>query len=65
MTAFAIAGIRMHVAAVHDNVGHIKHRLDLLMTRFPRVRMVLFSELAAFAVAFEVYDGPAETAERA
>jgi hypothetical protein len=30
---FAIAGVQMHVAAVHDNVGAMKHRLDLLMAR--------------------------------
>jgi len=48
MTPFAIAGIQMHVSAGHDNVGHMKHQLDLLMARFPWVQMVVFSELAAF-----------------
>jgi predicted amidohydrolase len=48
MTPFAIAGIQMHVAATHENVGHMKHQLDLLMARFPWVQMVVFSELAAF-----------------
>jgi predicted amidohydrolase len=45
---FAIAGVQMHVAAVHDNVSAMRHRLDLLMARFPWVQMVLFSELAPF-----------------
>ncbi len=48
MTPFAIAGLQLHVAAVHENVSHMKHQLDLLMGRFPWVQMVMFSELAAF-----------------
>lgn len=46
MTPFAIAGIQMHVAALHSNVEAMIHRLDLLMTHFPWTQMVLFSELA-------------------
>ena len=48
MTRFAIAGLQLHVAAVHENVSHMKHQLDLLMSRFPWVQMVMFSELAPF-----------------
>ncbi|WP_299616069.1 carbon-nitrogen hydrolase family protein [Pelagibius sp.] len=48
MTPFAIAGVQMHVAAVHDNVKEMRHRLDVLMARFPWTQMVLFSELAPF-----------------
>jgi predicted amidohydrolase len=48
MTPFAIAGVQMHVAALHDNVGALRHRLDILMARFPWTQMVLFSELAPF-----------------
>ena len=48
MVPFAIAGVQMHIAAVHDNVDAIKHRVDLLMARFPWVQMVVFSELAPF-----------------
>ena len=48
MIPFAIAGVQMHVAAVHDNVSAMRHRLDLLMARFPWVQMVVFSELAPF-----------------
>lgn len=48
MVPFAIAGIQMHVAAVHDNVSAMRQRVDLLMGRFPWVQMVLFSELAPF-----------------
>jgi deaminated glutathione amidase len=46
LVPFAIAGVQMHVAAVHDNIAAMRHRLDLLMARFPWVQMVLFSELA-------------------
>ncbi len=48
MTPFAIAGIQMHVAALHSNVADMRHRLDVLMARFPWTQMVLFSELAPF-----------------
>jgi len=48
MTPFAIAGIQMHVSALHSNVDAMRHRLDVLMARFPWTQMVLFSELAAF-----------------
>lgn len=48
MTPFAIAGVQMHVAAVNSNVEAMRHRLDILMARFPWTEMVLFSELAPF-----------------
>ncbi len=48
MTPFAIAGVQMHVAAVHSNVEGMIHRLDILMARFPWTQMVLFSELAPY-----------------
>ena len=48
MTPFAIAGVQMHVAAVHSNLEGMRHRLDVLMARFPWTQMVLFSELAPF-----------------
>ena len=48
MTPFAIAGVQMHVAALHSNVEAMRHRLDILMARFPWTQMVLFSELAPF-----------------
>jgi len=46
MTPFAIAGVQMHVSALHNNTPAMLHQLDLLMARFPWVQMVLFSELA-------------------
>ncbi len=48
MTPFAVAGVQMHVAALHDNVEGMRHRLDILMARFPWTQMVLFSELAPY-----------------
>ncbi len=48
MTPFSIAGVQMHVAAAHDNVEAMAHRIDILMARFPWTQMVLFSELAPF-----------------
>ena len=51
MTPFAIAGIQMHVSAAQENVSAMGQRLDLLMTRFPWVQMVVFSELAPYGPA--------------
>ncbi|MEM8758825.1 MAG: carbon-nitrogen hydrolase family protein [Pseudomonadota bacterium] len=48
MTPFAITGVQMHVAALHDNVEAMCHRLDIAMARFPWTQMVLFSELAPY-----------------
>lgn len=48
MTPFAIAGIQMHVSALQSNVADMRHRLDILMSRFPWTQMVLFSELAPY-----------------
>lgn len=48
MTPFAIAGIQMHVAALHSNVEAMLHRVDILMARFPWTQMALFSELAPY-----------------
>ncbi|MGR3461400.1 MAG: carbon-nitrogen hydrolase family protein [Roseovarius sp.] len=48
MTPFAIAGVQMHVAALHSNVDAMLQRLDVLMARFPWTQMVVFSELAPF-----------------
>ncbi|MDU8942845.1 carbon-nitrogen hydrolase family protein [Ovoidimarina sediminis] len=48
MTPFAIAGVQMHVAALHSNVEAMRHRIEVLMARFPWTQMVLFSELAPY-----------------
>lgn len=48
MTPFAIAGVQMHVSAVHSNVEAMRHRLNVLMGQFPWTQMVLFSELAPY-----------------
>ena len=48
MTPFAIAGIQMHVIAGQSNIQAMRHKLDMLLTRFPWVQMVVFSELCVF-----------------
>ncbi|MBY6057794.1 carbon-nitrogen hydrolase family protein [Leisingera daeponensis] len=48
MTPFAIAGVQMHVGALHSNVEAMRHRIEILMARFPWTQMVLFSELAPY-----------------
>lgn len=47
MIPFAIAGVQMHVPALHDNVPAMVHKVDVTVARFPWVQMVMFSELAA------------------
>jgi predicted amidohydrolase len=67
MTPFAIAGIQMRISASQENVSAMAHRLDILMTRFPWVQMVVFSELAAFGPLpghAQTLPGPAEEAFR-
>ncbi|MEB2777405.1 carbon-nitrogen hydrolase family protein [Algoriphagus sp. D3-2-R+10] len=48
MTPFAIAGIQMKVSAVASNVAMMKLKLDITMSLYPWVEMVVFSELCAF-----------------
>ena len=48
MTPFAITGVQMHVAALHENVTAMRQRLDVVMARFPWTQMVLFSELSPY-----------------
>lgn len=48
MNPFSIAGIQMHVGASHGNVAAMKHKLDVLMSVYPWVQMVVYSELCAF-----------------
>lgn len=45
---FSVAGIQMHVSAIHSNVEMMKSKVDILMSIYPWVQMVVFSELAAF-----------------
>ena len=53
MTPFAIAGVQMHVAAVHENVTAMKHKVELTLARFPWVQMILFSELAPYGPLYK------------
>lgn len=38
----------MNVSAAHSNVPAMKHKIDVLMSVYPWVQMVMFSELCAF-----------------
>lgn len=46
MRPFSIAGVQMHVSAAHTNIDMMKFKLDVLMSIYPWVQMVVFSELA-------------------
>lgn len=48
MKPFSIAGIQMPVAASNGNVALMKHKLEVLMSVYPWVQMVMYSELCAF-----------------
>jgi predicted amidohydrolase len=48
MKPFAIAGMQLELSAVRENVSHMETRLAVLMSVYPWVQMVVFSELAAF-----------------
>lgn len=48
MRPYAIAGMQLQLSAVHENVTTMGARLDVLMSVYPWVQMVVFSELAAF-----------------
>lgn len=45
-TLFSIAGIQHSVSAVQENATSMERRVDTLMSIYPWVQMVLFSELA-------------------
>jgi len=45
---FAIAGMQLDLSALHENVTQMGQRLDVLMSIYPWVQMVVFSELAPF-----------------
>ncbi len=48
MRPFAIAGIQMKVSAVAPNVEMMKLKLDITMSLYPWVEMVVFSELCGY-----------------
>ena len=47
MIPFSIGGIQMHVSASHNNVPLMKHKIEVMMSVYPWVQMVLLSELCA------------------
>jgi predicted amidohydrolase len=48
MKPFSIAGIQMYVSATTSNIEMMKHKIDLTVSIYPWVDMVVFSELCAF-----------------
>jgi len=63
MTPFAIGGLQLELSGTQSNLPHMEARLDHLMSVFPWVQMVVFSELAAFGASTkhaQPLPGPAE-----
>jgi len=48
MTPFSIAGIQMNISATGSNVDAMKTRIEIAMSRFRWIDMILFSELAPY-----------------
>ena len=48
MKPFSIAAVQMHVSATHSNVELMKTKIELTMTIYPWVQMIVFSELAGY-----------------
>jgi predicted amidohydrolase len=48
MKPFAIAGMQLELSSVQENAPHMGARLDVLMSVYPWVQMVVFSELSPF-----------------
>lgn len=48
MTRFAVAGIQMKVSAVVPNVEMMKLKVEITMSLYPWVKMIVFSELCAY-----------------
>ena len=48
MKPFSIAAVQMHISATHSNVELMKTKIDLTMTIYPWVQMIVFSELAGY-----------------
>jgi predicted amidohydrolase len=62
MTPFSIAGIQMHVSASHSNVPLMKHKIDVMMSVYPWVQMIVFSELSPFGpLTFNAQEFPNAT----
>ncbi|MBQ0846240.1 carbon-nitrogen hydrolase family protein [Marinobacter psychrophilus] len=53
MSYFTIAGVQMHALHHGDNTEAMRQRINILMTRFPQVQMVMFSELVANGASIE------------
>jgi predicted amidohydrolase len=61
---FGVAGVQMHVSAFDSNVDRMGNYLRHIRSRFPWVRMVLFSELSPLGpkhAKAEPLPGPTET----
>ena len=45
---FSIGAIQMYVSAAESNVPMMKHKIDVMMSIYPWVQMIVFSELSPF-----------------
>jgi len=67
VSTFGIAGLQLHVSGRESNLTYLEARVNQVMSLFPWVEMVLFSELAAFGPSLaraETLPGAAEDSFR-
>lgn len=48
MKQFSIAGVQMYVGATASNIEMMKHKVELTVSIYPWVNMIMFSELCAY-----------------
>lgn len=63
MKPFAIAGMQLELSALKENITHMGTRLEVLMSVYPWVQMVVFSELAPYGPLIsnaQTFPAPAE-----
>lgn len=64
MKPYSIAGIQMHVSASENNVSRMIHQIDVLMSVYPWVQMVVCSELCAYGpLTYNAQEFPNSTEE--
>ncbi len=62
MIPFSIAGIQMPVSAGHSNVPLMKHKIDVCMSVYPWVQMIMLSELSPFGpLTYHAQEFPNDT----
>ena len=60
MVPFAVAGVQMNVSAIHTNLPVMRQKLEVMMSIYPWVQMVVFSELCTRGPLLQFAGDPAD-----